>query len=93
MNNNNIRIGELEAKYTIGLEKLLTVLTPDVNNPAITDNDINIYLMMLKQGNVEYEKPDNIVKNKYIFKKLADCYKRVKPSKLQRYVNSGINNR
>ena len=28
--------------------------------------------------------------NKYIFKKLADCYKRVKPSKLQRYLNSGI---
>ena len=60
--NNNIRIGEIEAKYTIGLEKLLTVLTPDVTNPAITDTDINTYLMMLKQGNVEYEKPDNIAK-------------------------------
>ena len=89
-NNNIIKIGEVEANYTIGLEQLLTKLTPDVNNPAITDNDINIYLNMLKQGNVESEKPENIVSQKYIFKKLADCYKRVKPSKLQRYTNEGV---
>ena len=37
-----------------------------LNNPAITDNDINIYLNMLKQGNVESEKPENIVIKIYI---------------------------
>src|SRR5579863_8074023 len=55
-NNNIIKIGEIEAKYTIGLETLLTKLTPDVSNQAITDADINTYLSMLKQGNVESEK-------------------------------------
>jgi hypothetical protein len=72
-NGNVIKIGEVESNYTIGLEQLLTKLTPDVSNPSITDNDINTYLNMLKQGNVEYEKPEHIASQKYIFKKLADC--------------------
>ena len=90
-NNNNIKVGKVKATYTSGLEQLLTKLTPDLNNhQAITDSDIHMYLSMLKQGDVEAEKVDNIIKQKYIFKKLADCYKRVFPSTLQKYTDQGV---
>src|SRR5271165_114127 len=64
--------------------------TPDLSNPAITDTDIKTYIRMLKEANVEAEKPEWIVRQQYVFKKLAECYKRVLPSKLMRYTNEGV---
>ena len=89
-NKNNIRIGKIETKYTQGLEQLLTKLTPDFSTATVTDSDVNIYLEILKEENVEAKKNGFIHRQKYIFKKLTDSYKRVLPNKLLKYQSAGV---
>ena len=90
-NNNKIRIGNEHAvTYTAGLEQLLTILTPDLSVPTITNDDIRNYIQLLKVGGVEAADPKYMLQQHYILKKLADCYKRVDPQALQHLGNKGI---
>ena len=84
-NNNNIKIGNKIYPYTSGLEQLLTILTPDVTNvDTISNKDLENYLEILDDSNVEGSKEEHMIKHHYIYKKHAEALERLGSNKLLR---------
>src|SRR5207245_1567426 len=90
-NNNNIKIGNKVYTYTAGLELLLTRLTPDVTNiDVISNNDLENYLKILDDSDVEASKKEYMIKHHYIFKKHAEVLERLDSSKLNLLEMQGV---
>ena len=82
-NNNNIKIGNKIYTYTVGLEQLLTILTPDVTNvDTISNKDLENYLEILEDSDVEGSKEEHMKKHHYIYKKHADVLERLGSNKV-----------
>src|SRR5207245_1482635 len=82
-NKNNIKIGNKIYAYTAGLEQLLTILTPDVTNvDTISNKDLENYLEILEDSDVEGSKEEHMKKHHYIYKKHADVLERLGSNKV-----------